>query len=113
MQEYDQRKKRPAIYKDLDLDRKLVIGKQQKDKLMDQITKDCQFLENHHIMDYSFLVGIHFSEDDGNDTEHKKKVRRFARLFKANPLKTHKTIYQSQYIIINNNDDDNKQIFCR
>jgi len=32
-----------------------------------QIERDCEFLENEKIMDYSLLVGLHFRDDNTYD----------------------------------------------
>ena len=45
--------------KDLDLKDKLHIGPDNKDRLMKQLAKDSLFLSEHHIMDYSLLLGVH------------------------------------------------------
>lgn len=45
--------------KDLDLSRPLFIGPQRKKVFVDQMRRDCDFLERAGVMDYSLLVGIH------------------------------------------------------
>ena len=48
------------VLKDLDfVDTELQLGP-KKDPLMRQIARDCKFLEDLEIMDYSLLVGIHY-----------------------------------------------------
>jgi len=53
-----------SVLKDLDLqDRKLFITKDISQRLKLQIEKDCQFLKNNDLMDYSLLVGIRRTEN--------------------------------------------------
>lgn len=52
-----------SVLKDLDLqDRKLYVTKDMGQKLKHQIEKDCQFLRDNDLMDYSLLVGIRKTE---------------------------------------------------
>ena len=53
--------------KDLDLDHPIVIGPDNKARLMKQLRRDVAFLTHCGIMDYSLLIGIHkiTSGDDG------------------------------------------------
>ena len=44
--------------KDNDLNEKLFINMQERKSLLDQLRKDCDFLKNNSIMDYSLLLGI-------------------------------------------------------
>eukprot|EP01086_Lenisia_limosa_P012907 TRINITY_DN41574_c0_g1_i1.p1 TRINITY_DN41574_c0_g1~~TRINITY_DN41574_c0_g1_i1.p1 ORF type:complete len:644 (+),score=184.52 TRINITY_DN41574_c0_g1_i1:142-2073(+) len=55
----DESRKKGCVMKDLDFDRDLNLGPLKARALMDQITLDSQFLEDHNIMDYSLLIGIH------------------------------------------------------
>ncbi|XP_020102881.1 LOW QUALITY PROTEIN: phosphatidylinositol 4-phosphate 5-kinase 1-like [Ananas comosus] len=50
--------------KDLDLDFVFHLQRYWYKKLLEQITRDCEFLESEGIMDYSLLVGIHFRDDN-------------------------------------------------
>lgn len=45
--------------KDLDLDKRIVIGPEAKQQLMEQLRHDVAFLTSCKIMDYSLLLGIH------------------------------------------------------
>ena len=45
--------------KDLDLDRKIVLGPDNTERLLRQLEEDTKFLSNYAIMDYSLLLGIH------------------------------------------------------
>jgi len=50
-----------AILKDLDIPKNhLKFTAKDKKTLMDQISRDCSYLESGEIMDYSFLVGVHY-----------------------------------------------------
>jgi 1-phosphatidylinositol-4-phosphate 5-kinase len=49
-----------AIKKDLDLNRRILLGTERRNILLHQIEIDCKFLEKNNIMDYSFLLGIRF-----------------------------------------------------
>jgi len=49
----------PMILKDLDLKRKFLLNHNDRTALMEQLTKDCQFLEKQNIMDYSLLICVH------------------------------------------------------
>ncbi|XP_047321697.1 phosphatidylinositol 4-phosphate 5-kinase 2-like [Impatiens glandulifera] len=53
-----------TILKDLDLDFVFHLDKIWFQALIEQIDRDCEFLETSRIMDYSLLVGIHFQNDD-------------------------------------------------
>lgn len=59
-----------VVYKDIDwIEQKLRIGcgKERKLQLCEQLAKDCGFLRDHGIMDYSLLVGVHFQNKKGED----------------------------------------------
>ena len=45
--------------KDLDLQEKISVGADNKARILAQLHLDTQFLAQHHIMDYSLLLGIH------------------------------------------------------
>ena len=45
--------------KDLDLQQKIYVGADNKARIIDQLCADTDFLEQHRIMDYSLLLGIH------------------------------------------------------
>ena len=54
---------RGVVYKDIDwVEQKLRIacGRDRRAKLCEQLAKDCGFLRDRGIMDYSLLVGVHF-----------------------------------------------------
>lgn len=59
-----------SILKDLDIKRKLYMRSDLKEKFLEQLEKDAQFLAQHNIMDYSLLVGIAYN-NDGSDLEIK------------------------------------------
>jgi len=46
--------------KDMDLEREIKVGPNQKEKLLKQLSKDTKFLADQGIMDYSLLVGFSF-----------------------------------------------------
>ncbi|XP_047309446.1 phosphatidylinositol 4-phosphate 5-kinase 2-like [Impatiens glandulifera] len=48
--------------KDLDLDYVFHLQTSWFEKLIRQIDRDCEFLEAEKVMDYSFLIGIHFCD---------------------------------------------------
>ena len=50
--------------KDLDFHRVIRVGSQRKALLMEQIERDCKWMESHNICDYSLLIGIHFLKSD-------------------------------------------------
>ena len=52
--------------KDLDLQRKVYIGAENKALFMEQLKKDVRFLASHNIMDYSLLLGIHDHKREEN-----------------------------------------------
>ena len=54
--------------KDLDLQRKVYIGAENKALFMEQLKKDVWFLASHNIMDYSMLLGIHDHKREQNYT---------------------------------------------
>jgi len=47
-----------AILKDLDIKRKIKLGKELKQLFLEQLEADAKFLEESNVMDYSFLLGI-------------------------------------------------------
>ena len=56
-------KKKLGTLKDLDLNKPVVIGPNNKEQLMDQLRQDLEFLREHNIMDYSLLLGMHHHSD--------------------------------------------------
>lgn len=60
-----------SILKDLDIKRKFYMKSDIKQKFLEQLEKDAQFLAQHNIMDYSLLVGISYNKD-GSNLEIKK-----------------------------------------
>ncbi|GLT57747.1 hypothetical protein SLA2020_306970 [Shorea laevis] len=53
--------------KDLDLNFVFCLQRNWFQELMEQIDRDCEFLEAERIMDYSLLVGLHFRDDNRGD----------------------------------------------
>ncbi|KAL3641318.1 Phosphatidylinositol 4-phosphate 5-kinase 1 [Castilleja foliolosa] len=53
--------------KDLDLNYVFRLQTNWYQELIKQIHRDCEFLENERIMDYSLLVGLHFRDDSTGD----------------------------------------------
>ncbi|KAJ1293968.1 hypothetical protein BS78_01G110700 [Paspalum vaginatum] len=49
--------------KDLDLNFVFRLQRSWYNDLHEQLRRDCEFLESEGIMDYSFLVGVHFCDD--------------------------------------------------
>ena len=45
--------------KDLDLDKRIIVGAEAREQLMKQLQLDVEFLTSLHIMDYSMLLGMH------------------------------------------------------
>lgn len=56
---------------DLDVDFRLQLKDELYKKLMRQIKADAALLERMRVMDYSLLLGIHYTEEP-NATEHSK-----------------------------------------
>ncbi|KAI5080419.1 hypothetical protein GOP47_0003602 [Adiantum capillus-veneris] len=56
-----------APMKDLDLDVVLQLEPSSRQNILEQIDKDCKFLESERIMDYSLLLGLQFK-----DSKHDK-----------------------------------------
>lgn len=53
--------------KDCDLVRKIVVGEENKRRLLEQLRRDVEFLASVGVMDYSLLLGIHFcGESESN-----------------------------------------------
>jgi len=46
--------------KDLDFHHRVRIGADRRARLLEQIERDCKWMEAHNICDYSLLLGIHF-----------------------------------------------------
>lgn len=66
-----------VVLKDLNLmhmHKRLNLHRQLKIYLITQLSSDCQFLEDHEIMDYSFLLGIHHCprSENGSNTQGNK-----------------------------------------
>jgi len=60
--------------KDLNLKRKLYIGPERKAKLLEQLERDCKWLESFNICDYSLLVGFYFNNKNEFADELEKVV---------------------------------------
>lgn len=61
----EEKKKDTVTYKDLDFRErhmKIQIGPMKRAELIEQLQKDCKFLGQLNIMDYSFLIGIHYED---------------------------------------------------
>ena len=58
-----------TILKDLDLDCTIKLEKKWHEIFFDQLEKDCKFLEDMNIMDYSLLLGVHFQDEDDKDED--------------------------------------------
>ncbi|XP_071719805.1 phosphatidylinositol 4-phosphate 5-kinase 4-like [Rutidosis leptorrhynchoides] len=56
-----------TILKDLDLKFMFRLDKSWIQEFRRQIDRDCDFLEQERIMDYSLLVGLHFKDESGAD----------------------------------------------
>eukprot|EP00250_Pteridium_aquilinum_P005997 c15994_g1_i1 orf=298-2895(+) len=54
--------------KDLDLEFVFQLDQSWRDAVLEQISKDCKFLESEHIMDYSLLLGLHFKDPPSKDS---------------------------------------------
>ncbi len=48
--------------KDLNLHRRLYVGARVRALLLEQVERDCKWLEGHNVCDYSLLVGFHFAK---------------------------------------------------
>jgi len=65
----DEKKKDTVTYKDLDFrerNMRIQIGPQRKGALLDQLKRDCKFLGQLNIMDYSLLIGIHYADREND-----------------------------------------------
>jgi len=62
-----------VILKDLDIKRKITVGKDMKKLLMEQLEKDTKLLADNNLMDYSFLIGVHL-QSYTSETELKTEV---------------------------------------
>ncbi len=51
-----------VIQKDLDFNRRLILGPKKRNIFVAQLVLDSEFLDRMGIMDYSLLLGIHFAE---------------------------------------------------
>lgn len=66
--------KYPMALKDLDFNdntKYLFFGKEKKELILEQISKDIDFLESKKIIDYSLLVGIHYRKNNKKRDELK------------------------------------------
>lgn len=70
-------KRGDGVHKDLDFveeGRKLRVGSETKENIMDQLRRDATFLAKMNIMDYSMLLGVHLcssAEPESISTEQK------------------------------------------
>ncbi|EPY23884.1 1-phosphatidylinositol-4-phosphate 5-kinase [Strigomonas culicis] len=64
-----ERQRATCTQKDLDINSPIHIGAERRRLLISQIHKDCDFLKNSHIMDYSFLIGIHKLPQTGHTVQ--------------------------------------------
>jgi len=65
----EQRQKKSPTFKDLDfrrLNKKIPLGPTLREQFLMQLSEDCKFLVSQNIMDYSLLIGIHFSSLEGD-----------------------------------------------
>lgn len=64
---------RTVARKDLDFiakKRRIVLGEERRERLLQVLENDCQFFESHNVIDYSLLVGLHINTDEQiNDEE--------------------------------------------
>ena len=56
-----------TILKDLDLDCTFKLEKQMHADFFSQLKEDCAFLERMNIMDYSLLLGVHFTDQEDDE----------------------------------------------
>ena len=63
------KERKVGTLKDLDLNKPVVIGPNNKEQLMDQLRQDLEFLRHHNIMDYSLLLGVHHHGDADSTRE--------------------------------------------
>ncbi|KAK3127921.1 hypothetical protein QOZ80_7AG0580200 [Eleusine coracana subsp. coracana] len=70
--------------KDLDLNFIFRLKKQWFQEFQRQVDKDCEFLEQEKIMDYSLLVGVHFRDD------REKLLTQGSMDFDINNISTHR-----------------------
>ncbi|KAJ6231769.1 phosphatidylinositol 5-phosphate 4-kinase [Anaeramoeba flamelloides] len=68
----NRKKKKLKILKDNDLNDKLILPKNLRNKLISQITSDSTFLKKFSIMDYSLLLGIHHLNEQEIEKLEKK-----------------------------------------
>ena len=62
--------KHRGTLKDLDLQRRIVIGAENKAHLLEQLREDVSFLMGCRIMDYSLLLGIHLHGNSNASLHH-------------------------------------------
>jgi 1-phosphatidylinositol-4-phosphate 5-kinase len=67
--------------KDLDFRQKIKLGSSRKALVLEQIEKDTLWLQTRNVIDYSLLVGIHFSTTELLDNVKKKNIKKFHFLF--------------------------------
>jgi hypothetical protein len=70
----------------------LYLSKENKIKLIDEITKDIDMLKRHNIMDYSLLLGVGRSK---NDTKRKEL---FARGVGAAPIRSWRYVSEMEEV---------------
>jgi len=79
----------PSIaLKDLDFQsnkRAVLIGQYTRQSLLKQAEEDTKFLSHHNILDYSFLVGIHFGDkiETGTEMLHDYSKKSYSSIFQT------------------------------
>ena len=65
-----EKRKKTCTKKDLDINRPINVGSERRAILIRQLEEDCLFLERCKIMDYSFLIGIHYYNVEEPQVDH-------------------------------------------
>ncbi|KAG7278897.1 hypothetical protein CRUP_036411 [Coryphaenoides rupestris] len=74
---YDLKVKELPTYKDVDFRnnmQKVYVSDEEKEKILDKLNRDVEFLVQMHIMDYSLLLGIHDVERAEQEEEGEGEV---------------------------------------
>jgi 1-phosphatidylinositol-4-phosphate 5-kinase len=91
--------KSTCTQKDLDINRPLFLGPKRRALLVEQLKRDCDFLERSGVMDYSLLVGIHEVGPSGQWPAARGTATR--------------TPPQQHLLSVGDEDDDDGQVFTR
>ncbi|KAJ6227675.1 phosphatidylinositol 5-phosphate 4-kinase [Anaeramoeba flamelloides] len=99
------------VFKDNDFDEEINLSTEIKDLLLEQIHQDIKFLNDFSLMDYSFLLGIHYLDNENqNQSKNKNQTQNQNQSKNENQNQNLKNISNSSSFG-NTNTNQKKSIF--